>query len=356
MSGSLQIERNAAAWLARRDAGAWSADDEAQLAAWLARSAAHRVAFIRLEHAWQQSARLKVLAAGTDHHRASARVKLPAAAAPGASNGQPGARAYAAAGQDGRQGSPARLIRRPLRYLAAAAMLLLALSAGWSWQHYASVSEADYQTAVGSLDTVKLADGSSMTLNSNSHVHVALSHGKRAVDLRQGEAFFEVAKDPNRPFIVRAGTRRVTAVGTAFAVRRDEGDLRVIVTHGTVRLETDNVSGTPRQATTLLPAGSVAIADPSGVLVRSDSLQQARDFLAWRDGYLSFHNTTLANVVAEFNRYNTRQIVIDDPSVAAMRVGGNFRWSNADAFVRLLEQGFPIHVVQRGDTLLLQHR
>lgn len=356
MSDSLQIERSAAAWLARRDAGAWSADDQAQMAAWLARSPAHRVAFIRLEYAWQQSARLKALAAGTDHHPASARIKPPVPAAPGTSDGPPAARASAAARQDDRQRSPARLIRHPVRYLAAAAMLLLVLSAGWGWQHYAKVSTADYQTAVGSLDTVKLADGSSVTLNSNSHVHVALSHGKRVVDLRQGEAFFEVAKNPNRPFIVRAGTRRVTAVGTAFAVRRDGAGLRVVVTHGLVRLETDNTPGTPRQASALLPAGSVAVADTSGVLVRSDSLQQVRDFLAWRDGYLSFHNTTLANAVAEFNRYNTRQIVIDDPAVAAMRVGGNFRWSNADAFVRLLEQGFPIRVVQRGDTLALQHR
>mgnify|MGYP001061228775 CR=1 FL=1 len=356
MADNRQIERSAAAWLARRDAGAWSEDDQTQLAAWLARSVAHRVAFIRLEHAWQQSARLKVLAADTDQHHASTRLTRPAHAAARATNERTAMDTVAAFRRAGRQGSPARPIRRPIRYLAAAAMVLLVLATGWGWQHYASVSAADYQTAIGSLDTVKLADGSIMTLNSNSRAHVVLSHGKRAVDLQQGEAFFEVAKDPNRPFIVRAGNRRVTAVGTAFAVRRDDGDLRVVVTHGVVRLETDNTPGMPRQATALLPAGSVAIADASGVLVRSDTLQQARDFLAWRDGYLSFHNTTLADAVAEFNRYNTRKIIIDDPAVGAMRVGGNFRWSNVDAFARLLEQGFPIHVVQRDNTLVLQHR
>lgn len=350
---SQQIEHSAAAWLARRDAGPWSADDQAQLAAWLEHSVAHRIAFIRLEHAWRQSGRLKALGAGADRGKAAACGQIPAT--------QPAAnqRLPTDVLPDVRRhghGSRARLVQHPVRYLAVAAITLLTLSVGWGWWHYANTIEVDYQTTIGALDTVKLADGSTVTLNSDSRVHVAFSNARRSIDLQQGEAYFAVARDPGRPFVVHADGRRVTAIGTAFAVRRDADSLRVVVTHGVVRMEADRSPGAARQATTLLPAGSVAVASAAGVLVRSDSVQQARDLLAWRNGYLSFHDTPLANAAAEFNRYNTHKIVIGDPAVGALRIGGNFRWSNADAFVRLLEQGFPIHVVRRDDTLVLQHR
>lgn len=354
MASSRQTERIAAEWLARRDAGAWSSADQAQLTAWLDDAVEHRVAFIRLESAWQQSDRLKALGAGVRDGIVPARGALttPKFAAQCSANIRKSTPSHAAS-------STGNIVTRPrqrLRYLAAAAVALLAVSLTLSWHGYTHLDEASYQTRLGSLQVVKLTDGSVATLNSNSRIHVALSRGKRLIELQQGEAFFEVAKDPDRPFVVSVGNRRVTAVGTAFAVRRDNGDLRVVVTHGVVRLGTDSAPDATRQATALLPAGSVAIADASGVVVRSGSVQQARDFLSWRSGYLSFHDTTLLTAAAEFNRYNARKIVIADDAVGALRVGGNFRWSNADAFVRLLEQGFPVRVVRHNGAIVLHHR
>jgi transmembrane sensor len=88
--------------------------------------------------------------------------------------------------------------------------------------------------------------------------------------------------------------------------------------------------------------------------VQSGSVDDARQALSWRDGFLAFRDTSLAAAAAEFNRYNARKIVIADPSIGALRIGGNFRWSNAEAFVRLLEQGFPVRA-EYGDKAIVLH-
>ncbi|MEO8778977.1 MAG: FecR domain-containing protein [Rhodanobacter sp.] len=358
MAGSEQIEQTAAAWLARRDSGSWSSHDQARLEAWLDVATAHRIAFIRLDAAWQHSDRLKILRAGRS-----------AAAVP--PRGTRSAIRFRAAG-DPRQrtataAAPAttRTVRHALatrrraqwwRYPAAmiAAVLIVALTLGW--QRYGAVKQTSFQTALGALQQVSLADGSSAILSSDSRIVVTLSRRERHVDLQRGEAFFMVAKHAGRPFVVSANGRRVTAVGTRFAVRRDQTDLRVVVTEGVVRLEPGDHDGRERQPTTLLPAGSVALASDAGVVVHADSVQQAKAYLEWRNGFVSFHDTPLAAAVAEFNRYNVQKIAIADAAAGKLRIGGNFRWSNSRAFVRLLEQGFPIRAERRGDTIFLHHR
>ena len=253
MAGSREIEQTAAAWLARRDRGHWSAHNQAQLDAWLDAATAHRVAFIRLDSAWQQSDRLKVLRAGQ-----------PAGAVPARGSWSP--RRFGtlddapasmvsrrpSAGSRHRPGTafPSRTSvvapdrataksRRPWScypaVLAAAAVLIVVLTLGW--RHYNVVDQASFQTGIGDLQKVPLADGSTATLSSNSRIVVTFSRRERHVELQHGEAFFSVVKDPGRPFVVSADGRRVTAVGTRFAVRRDQAGLRVIVTRGVVRLE-----------------------------------------------------------------------------------------------------------------------
>jgi transmembrane sensor len=359
MASSREIEHAAAAWLARRDAGGWSECDQRQLDAWLDASMAHRIAFVRLDAAWRQSDRLKALGAG-----------VPAGVVP--ARGSWASSPFGAADDHADEPrhprpahahAPRHAARRHrgqrhflLRHLAVAAMLALLVSLALVWRHYTAVDQASYRTAIGDLQEVPLADGSIATLSSDSRLLVTLSHGERHVDLQQGEAFFAVAKDPSRPFVVSAGGRRVTAVGTRFSVRRDAADLRVVVTQGLVRLESDRLPNGPRQPTTLLPAGSVALASDTGVVVHSGSVQQAEEYLSWRSGFVSFHDTPLAAAAAEFNRYNARKIVIGDAGIGAMRVGGNFRWSNVDAFVRLLAQGFPVQARRQGDTIVLTRR
>lgn len=353
VAGSIRIERDAAAWLARRDAGGWTAGDQAELDAWLAESTAHRVAWLRLEAAWHESGRLKALGAGLPPGRVPApgrwaspiRQAAPAhshsipplAPAHGRSPADVASLVFAPRAR--RTPSP---LPRHLAAVAATAVLGVALVLVF-WQTQAPVVHpVAYGTAVGALETAALGDGSEATLSSDSRIVVALSRKERHVELQRGEAYFQVARDPRRPFVVAAAGHQAVAVGTRFAVRRNAGGVRVVVTEGLVRLESESGDGGRRGPTTLLPAGSVALAGPNGVIVQAGTVEEARQALSWRDGFLTFRDTSLADAAAEFNRFNARRIVIADPEVGALRVGGNFRWSNAEGFVRLLEQGFPV--------------
>lgn len=363
MASSRQIERSAAQWLARRESGDWSARDRAELDAWLAASTAHRVAFLRLDAAWVQSDRLKALGAGAGSDGVPARGQwlhsnfdllasraeaVPESRSPPASDGQTAALVFAPRRSTARGG-------RGLRYAAVAMLALAGIASFWGWQRYAAVEQVSYRTAMGDLSDVALADGSQATLSSDSRIEVALSRSERHVELQQGEAFFDVAKDARRPFAVVAGGRRVVAVGTRFSVRREGGDLRVVVTEGTVRLESEPVGGR-RQPTSVLPAGSTAFASRSGVLVRIGSVEDAERQVDWRRGYLVFRDTPLSAAAAEFNRYNARKIVIGDAAAGEFRVGGNFRWSNTEVFVRLLEQVTPVRVEHHPDRIVLHSR
>ena len=368
MRNHRQIEQVAAAWLARRDREDWNEADEAGLSAWLSASTAHRVAFLRLETAWRETGRLKALAAG-----------LPAGAVPGLGQWSrspffSGRSAASAAEQrvlrhsatdagteyratllaETRVGVTARpgmlAPRKVLLSAAAVVILTTAIGFGWiGWPH-----DSSYRTAVGRVEAVPIKDGSIVTLNTDSGIRVAVTETERRVDLEKGEAFFEIAKDPKRPFVVQAGAARIIAVGTKFSVRREGDDVRVIVTEGRVRVE--HAGPRQRAQTTLISAGSVALAGESGVLVEDRALAEVEDRLSWRHGFVIFHETPLADAVAEFNRYNTRQIVIANRALESIRIGGTFRTENVEAFVRLLSEGFPITVDESEDRITLSHQ
>ncbi len=204
-----------------------------------------------------------------------------------------------------------------------------------------------YSTPVGGVASIPLIDGSKVTLNTDSEIQVAVTKQERHVYLDRGEVFLEVAKDPAHAFVVEVGDKRVIAVGTKFAVRREEGGILVVVTEGQVRVET------AERLTASLPAGAVALTTDAGTLVQVKSLPDAEDYLAWLRGVLVFRETTLAEATAEFNRYNNRKIMVKDPVVGALRIAGVFRSTNVDGFVRLLEQGYPIRVVQQEDRIVL---
>jgi transmembrane sensor len=324
-------------------------------------STAHRVAFLRLEAAWQHANRLKALGAGAKHGVVPppGEWRLPPFSESGAGRDrQPPAAALAQGAELIQEdGAPLigpyrrlrRLGQRP--YAAVAASLLFITILGGIWSLWPPTGSS-YSTAIGGLAAVPMPDGSRVTLNTDSAIRVAVTQTERKVNLEHGEAFFEVAKDPSRPFVVLAGDKRVVAVGTKFSVRRDRDEVRVAVSEGRVRVERAESRGGEAPATQV-GAGAIARAGDAGVLVQQKSLPELEDGLSWRNGFLVFRDTPLADAVAEFNRYNTRKIVIEDPAVAAIRIGGNFRSTNVDAFVRLLARGFPIHAEPRGDQIAL---
>ncbi len=347
-SESRQIEQTAAALLARRDAGEWSNRDESALQAWLAKSPAHRVAFLRMEAAWKETARLKTLAAGSTHARVPPRgewARSPYFATP-----------IGHAPAVARRSAPRSRARRwPTVAAMAASLLVVAGIAGgllW-WRNAGHVEYGSWQTAVGGRQVVHLTDGSTATLASDSDLHAAFARHERNLDLVRGEAFFEVAHDRKRPFVVHANGYRVIAVGTRFDVRRSDDGVRVVVMRGVVRLQSSRDSAA---STTDLPAGSIALVNHDNLVVRHVPLAEVAQYLSWRDGYVVFHDTPLADAIQEFNRYNNHKITIADPALDELRVGGNFRLDNSAAFVRLMQEVFPVRAEERGDTVLLSRR
>lgn len=342
---SRRIEHEAAAWLARRDSSAWTERDEAELGAWIEASTARRVAFLRLEAAWAACGRLKALGAGVRSGAVPPRKQW--SSLPSVRDTTPADCTPPLAG--------ARRLRAAWAGAALAA-LIVGGTLGWGWQVYVASEEASYTTRAGEMRTITLADGSRATLSSDSAIDVRLSHRDRRIELRRGEAFFSVAHDATRPFFVAVGGRRAVAVGTRFAVRRDPDEMRIVVTEGIVRLEAQPPRDGSPAPSALLTAGSIATAHGSSVLVRAGSVADAERILSWRSGYLTFHDTSLETAVAEFNRYGSQRLVIGDTATGLLRIGGNFRWSNSEAFVRLLESGFNIRVERLPDRIVLHSR
>lgn len=351
MESREHAEAAAAAWIARRERDDWSAVDEMELDAWIKAAADNRVAWLRLNTAWQQTSRLKSLvsnaAAGAvpAHHE----LHLPFFDS-GKERNRSETPGFLAKLRDGMSVGRVGFVR------ALAASVLIALAVATTW--YVLPRGPHYRTAIGELQAVPLADGSRVTLNTNTQIRVDVTQTARRIDLEQGEAYFEVAKDPSRPFIVAAGDKQVIAVGTRFSVRREKDEIRVLVTEGRVRVEQDARGAGESEiradgGAAVLAAGSIARARDDGVLVLEKSVGEVEQLLSWRVGRLTFDQTALADAVAEFNRYNARKIVIQDASVAAIRVGGNFRASNVEAFIRLIASDFPIVVTQREDEIVL---
>lgn len=354
MENRQQAESSAAAWIARRERDDWSASDEAELDAWIRATTDNRVAWLRLNAAWQQTNRLKSLTTSVPRGTVPApdQISLP----------------FYASGAEDKHVDPAdapttvcaedsSVRRTKAAFQALAASIVLAVAAALSWVFWPS--GPSYHTEVGALQVVPLPEGSRVTLNTDSEIRLAVTEKERRVDLEHGEAFFEVAKDPERPFVVTAGTKRVIAVGTKFSVRRENDEIRVFVTEGKVRVEQDaeRSSGATVRAGdeggAILAAGSIARANDDSVLVQERSVADVEQLLTWRTGHLAFDKTPLADAVAEFNRYNKRKIVIQDPSVAAIRVGGNFRATNVDGFVRLIASDLPVTATQQGNEIIL---
>jgi len=333
MDSHRQIEDVAASLLAKRDSGDWTGEDQSRLNDWMSAATAHRVAVLRLEAVWDEARRLRALGASLQ----------PGSVPP------PGEWKHSPFFDREEPPKPSQIREAARdsqwRFFAAslAAGILLALVSATAW-HFWPHDGDRYSTPVGGVASVPLQDGSNVTLNTASLVRIELSTKERHINLDRGEAFFDVAHDPNRPFIVQVGNTRVIAVGTQFSVRRDADHIRVAVTEGKVRIQNgDGVFVTP---------GGVASLDGSRVVVQEKSVAEVEDELSWRQGYLTFHYRSLAEVVSEFNRYNTHKVMIEDPKIAAIRISGMFRATNYKAFVRVLD-AFSIHARDTEETTVL---
>lgn len=312
---ALDIEDRAAHWLVRREEPEWSADDEAELKVWLEQSASHKAAFWRLEFAWREADRIRSLGNKPEQRRGK----------------------WSIAGGWQRAAVAA----------ATAAFLILTTVETVRTTSSHNRPPTRYDTRVGDRKTVPLGDGSTLELNTASLVRTE----PREVWLDHGEAYFEVKHDPARPFVVHVGSRTITDLGTKFSVRRDADKVTISVLEGRVRV--DDAEAGQRSSSVIMAAGDVAIMSGRSTLLTERSQGRVENDLAWRDGMVSFEQTRLDDAAAEFNRYNRKRIVIADPAVAGIRIGGSFQAENVDAFVRLLHEAYGLKVVEAADTVTI---
>ncbi len=243
---------------------------------------------------------------------------------------------------------------------AAVAMCGLMFAAVW---YLAQPQTLLYETARGEQRRVVMADGSVIDMNTQSEIVVRLSDEERQVELVKGEALFKVAKDPDRPFIVTSGLAVVRALGTQFNVYQRADQVLVTVLEGRVAVE--NMERTAES----LPAAAANLPVPPVELVAGDQAEviatapirklaaNAERTVAWTKRRLIFENQELFEIVAEFNRYNKRQLVIQDSELGAERISGVFDADQPDALVRFLARNPQIETVELNKfKLLIQRR
>lgn len=254
--------------------------------------------------------------------------------------------------------------RRRLRWLmplGLAAAASLALAFVW-WQAAMPAVETEVANAAAYERRI-LADGSTVELNRGAVVTVAFTAGERRVVLVRGEALFTVAKNPARPFVVRAGGVDVRAVGTAFNVRLDAASLEVLVTEGRVQVQSPPAAGTsavPAIAPPEVTAGqraTVSLTAATQPQIVAVSAEESARLLAWQPQLLDFSSVPLGRAIVEFNRRNRVQFVIADAELAAMPIVASIRSDNVERFARFLADTPGVVVERRGaDEIVLRRK
>jgi transmembrane sensor len=292
------VQAAAARWVARMD-GEWTDELEAELQIWMAADPRRQGALLQAEATWQT---VNVLRRSAEDDDMSAR----------------------------------RFSRRWV--LAGGGAAIAASLAGGL---FLLNRDASFTTDVGEIRRIPLADGSMAAINTSSRIDIKLEARARNVSIERGEAWFQVAKDPTRPFTVEAGRVRVQAVGTAFSVRRRDGGADVLVTEGVVEAWVAGAEGHRVR----LAAGSRAFVADNAAIEEAPTVASSVDrTLAWRDGKIDLAGDPLIEAAAEFNRYNRRQIKIVDPELAREQVDGVFRTDDPEGFATAIKSTLDVPV------------
>lgn len=317
-SSAQQIEIRAAEWLDRRTLWDWNDEKQEHLDAWLGENTAHLVTYLRLEAVWARAERLTAL-------RQPPRVIKAA---------RPFAPYWIGAAK-----------------IAAGIVVLAAIGIVGFRLEQADRGKT-FATPVGGRETLAFSDGSQIELNTNTVLHTEIGQEKRTATLEQGEAYFQIKHDQNRPFIVMAGSSRLIDLGTKFVVRREKDRLVVTLIDGRVHLETGADAGS-RQIT--MAPGETAVATAEGLVVTRKAPTELADKLAWRKGLLVFQHTTLADAAAEFNRYNDRKIIVGDAVTSQLTINGTFPANDVGPFVEVTGAVFGLRAEKNSNEIVLKH-
>ena len=329
-----EIAAEAAVWVTRLHGPQRSRQMEQECLAWQQRSAAHREAFERCTDTWESVPRVTL------------------------------ADAFVASQPQARDGGGGWWGRAARRWAPAAVLVLLVVVGASGLQQWRSMGI--YATGVGEQQLVVLEDGTRMTLNTDTQVHVDLDPRQRVVSIRRGEALFEVARDPGRPFSVRAGGSEVLALGTVFAVRFaapagvGSGALAVTLLEGQVALQpAAGARGLAPARTVPMVAGDRVRL--SGGAIGTDRAAEAEldrpnleQVVAWKRSEAVFDGASLVDAVAEMNRYSRTPITLLAPSgLADLRVSGVYRTGDTAGFAHAIAALHGLQVRDRDGRLEL---
>jgi transmembrane sensor len=330
------VDDQAAGWISRLDRADASDEDREAFAAWRSLSSHNQMAVDRLSALWSDLDALRAMAHSNDSS-VDFKTRRHILQAHGPSN------------------------RSTLMLVGAAASLAICTFVSLTLYRTKTVDRGTevYATAIGEQRAIALEDGSSIQLNTNSRLEVHFTPERRDLRLLQGEAYFEVAPNKNRPFSVYAGEDVARAIGTAFVVRLREQEMEVTVTKGTVDVARLEGSTKSRQlsSTVQLPRRSLSVISasqasaPEAAVVNNGQITRqtlepsdAARRLAWRQGVLDFSGETLPEAVADVSRYTDVQIDIADPRLADVRIGGYFKIGEVEPMLQALEASFGVKV------------
>lgn len=291
------------AWLAELNGGDTPPDRLAAFRAWEKADPAHGAAFARAQALWRDLDWSEALNAEVLETGASPRPTASPARRDAATRRSPQIRRWMAAG------------------LSAAACLVLAVVGvpGFHWLLDALPTRTvETVTGPGDIRRIDLADGSHVTLGGRSSLRIRMTRDRRLLELVDGDAYFEVAPDRERPFVVKAGDLTATALGTAFEVNRGSRRIQVSVTHGRVRAvaaKGDDATLTPGQRARLVAGQNDLAVEPF------DPATAGR----WRSKRAAFRNAPLQQVVEDLNRYHPAGVVLADPTLGDQPVSAAFR-------------------------------
>jgi transmembrane sensor len=265
--------------------------------------------------------------------------------------------------------APRRTRWRRYRWPAAAALaagIAVLVFGGGAWRPAAlapaASQSAAYVTQKAQVRDVALSDGSRVAIGADTALVVSYTESGRNLQLKNGEAYFEVEHNPGRPFAVQAGRLKVIAVGTAFNIRKTGDTVEVIVTRGAVDVEDgaarsggSGSAALPRDGVIRVAAGQLVVAgDGPSLSVRRADADAA---VSWRSGSMSFIDEDLAVVVANLNRYSSREVSIADPALEHLRFTGSVVQGHEDEWLAAIQKVFPVSVRDAGaGRVLLYHR
>jgi transmembrane sensor len=382
-----QIYEEACAWFVECRSGDLDAAARAEFDRWLRKSPEHLSAYVEIAAIWNEGSLLdpankwdidtltRQAAQDTDNVIALPGVDLPdhSLTASGDVHDEPCQKRV-----------QPHAYRRRWRWsaIAASAAALGLIAGALVWDH---LRLPTYGTAIGEQRSIELADGSTVELNSRSKIRVRYSEHEREVELLEGQALFHVAKSHGRPFVVSTDDTRVRAIGTQFDVYKKHTGTLVTVVEGRVAIFTTPVppapdtlfaprtpaskemdsavvahssplrqmEGTAAQPTraTAEMGGTVYLSGGEQLTVSAQTSQKTdhpniAGATAWRQRQIVFESASLADVAEEFNRYNERQLIIEDTGLYDFHISGVFSSTDPDSLIRFLRERPGVQVTE----------